>query len=190
MLPSVKSDAKLGKGQTMKQNLLTGMLAALLLIFPGPLGARSDEPTLWETFDNWQVYLSTTAAGAFDLCLATRTYDSGEMLVFYADGETSALGLFVEDWKLDAREKYPVHLQFDSGPLIATVAVADETRKSVLFDLNLNEHIGSLIHSSKMMLHTGAGALTYDLAGAEEAIKSAAICTINNAPPGTIDQRQ
>jgi len=174
----------------MKPNPLTGLLAALVLIILGPAGVKAAEPVVWEAFDIWKVYLSTTDAGEFDLCLATRSYDDGEMLVFYADGETAALGLFVENWKLDAREKYPVHLQFDDGPLIATVAVADEARESVLFDLNLNNHIEALIHSSKMALHTGAGALSYDLTGAEDAIKSAAICAINNAPPGTYNEQQ
>lgn len=172
----------------MKTNPFSQFLVALALIILSPATGKAAEPVLWETFENWAVYLSTTAAGDFDLCMATRTFDNEEMLVFYADAKTSALGLFVEDWKLDARDRYPVHLQFDNGPLIETVAVADETRKSVLFDLNLNQHIQALTHAATMTLHTGAGVLGYDLAGAEDAIKSAAICAVNNAPPGTLEK--
>lgn len=172
----------------MKINRLSQFLAALALIILSPAKGYAAEPVLWETFENWKVYLSTTAGGDFDLCMATRTYHNEEMLVFYVDAKTSALGLFIEDWKLDARDRYPVHLQFDGGPLIETVAIADETKESVLFDLNLSQHIQALTKAATMTLHTGAGALNYDLTGAEEAIKSAAICAVNNAPPGSLEE--
>ncbi len=172
----------------MKINQLAQSLVALALITLSPAKGYAAEPVLWETFENWAVYLSTTATGDFDVCMATRSYDNEEMLVFYADAKTSALGLFVEDWKLDARDRYPVHLQFGDGSLIETTAIADETKKSVLFDLNLNQHIQALTHAATLTLHTGAGALVYDLTGAEEAIKSAAICAVNNAPPGTLEK--
>lgn len=162
----------------MTKPLVLFSFLVLLTVQP----ARAQDPQLLEKFDDWSVFLSTTEAGDFDLCLATKTYDNGEVLAFYSDARSFTMSFLLERWQLDARDAYDISIQVDGGAAVPATALAGEDKKSVFLDLELSPYMKEIVRGSTLYLNTGAGALAFDLDGVAAALNSMATCALDNAP--------
>lgn len=151
-----------------------------VLFFIG--SATAQTPQLYEKFENWDVYLTNTAAGEFDVCMATRNYPNQEMLIFYTDGNTFTMGLLLERWHLDASESYNVSIQIDDGAPIATKALAGDDKKSVFIELELTPYMMDFVRGTDFFLNTKAGSLKFNITGAALALNRMAACALENMP--------
>lgn len=165
----------------MRKSLALFSFLVLLTVQP----ARAQDPQLLEKFDDWTIFLSTTEAGDFDLCLATKTYGNGEVLAFYSDAQTFTMSFLLERWQLDARDAYDISIRVDEGTAIPATALAGEDKKAVFLDLELSPYMIEIVGGSTLYLITGAGTLAFDLSGAAAALNSMATCALDNAPDPT-----
>lgn len=156
-------------------------LSALLVIslLSAPVAAQQP-PELWDRVGNWDIFAEHTPDGAFDVCTAMRVFENGEALVFFFNRETTTMGFFLENWQLDQRETYEVAIQVDEGERIPATATATEDRKAIMLNLELSGSILEMAKGETLYLHTGAGALKFDLAGMDPAVYGMALCALEN----------
>ncbi|MEE8294117.1 MAG: hypothetical protein V3R64_00245 [Sphingomonadales bacterium] len=138
--------------------------------------------SLIDKFDDWEISKSTTDAGAFEVCLATKSYKNQEAVIFYADGTSLLMGLLLERWALDARESYEVSLQFNDNPRHPGKAISGEDKKSVLINLDFFGNVTEIRGSHNLYLHTAAGSLRFDITGVDVALAGALECASQNLP--------
>lgn len=162
----------------MKKGLAVFCLPALFFIG----SAMAQTPQLYEKFENWDVFLTNTAAGEFDVCMATRNYPNEEMLIFYTDGKTFTMGILLERWHLDASESYNVSIQVDDGTPVATRALAGADKKSVYIELELTPYMMDFVQGTDFFLNTEAGSLKFNITGADTALNRMASCALENMP--------
>ena len=158
------------------------LFSFLVLLLLAGQPARAQDTQLLGKFDDWSVFIARTEAGNFDFCMATKTYDNGEMLVFYTDARAFTMGILLERWQLDSRNAYDVSIRVDEGAAIPVTALAGEDKKSVFLDLELSPYMMDFVRGSTLYLNTGAGALAFDLNGAPAALNRMATCALDNAP--------
>ena len=152
----------------------------LLMGMGAPHSAKAQGMTLVDKFDDWEISKSTTNEGAFEVCLATKSYKNQEAVIFYADGATLVVGLLLERWALDARESYEVSLQFNDNPRHPGKAISGEDNKSVLINLDFMGNLEEIRGSNNLYLHTAAGSLRFDIRGVDVALAGALECASQN----------
>ena len=155
------------------------VLPALALVLAAP-SAEAAAPAVWERTGDWVVFSARADEGAFETCFAQKIYPNGEAVTFFHNGEVSTLAFFLENWQLDARDRYPVAVQVDQGPPVAATAVAGEDRKSVALELAVSPYLAAWGAGKTLSLDTGAGKLAFNLEGADAAFHSLAICAAKN----------
>lgn len=143
---------------------------------------HAKSPSLVEKFDDWEISRSNTDEGAFEVCLATKSYANGEAVIFYANGTNLMMGLLLQRWALDSSESYDIALQFDDNPRHPGKAVSGEDNKSVLINLDFSGNLGEIRGAENLYLHTAAGSLRFDIAGAQAALDQALECASQNPP--------
>lgn len=139
-------------------------------------------PNLVDKFDDWEISRSNTDEGAFEVCLATKSYANGEAVIFYANDSSLLVGLLLARWALDSSESYDIALQFGDNPRHPGLAVSGEDNKSVLINLDFSGNLGEITGAENLYLHTAAGSLRFDIAGVDEALAQALECASQNLP--------
>lgn len=162
----------------MRLLYLPAMFAAALAAAPA---AAQEPPELWDKVGEWEIFAEHTPDGEFDVCTAMRVYDNGEALVFFFNRETTTMGFFLENWQLDRRETYDVAIQVDDGERIPATATATEDRKAIMLNLEISGSILEMAKGETLYLHTGAGALGFDLEGMDPAVYGLALCALENS---------
>lgn len=152
----------------------------ILALSLAAVSAKAAEPAVWERAGEWVVFAARTDDGAFETCFAQRLYPNGEAVTFFHNGEVSTLAFFLENWQLDSRDRYPVAVQVDNGTPVQAAALAGDDRKSVALELEVSPFLAAWGAGSTLFLDTGAGKLAFDLAGAEAAFHSLAMCAVKN----------
>lgn len=152
----------------------------LLIGIGAPHFAKAQGMILVEKSGDWEISRSNTEAGAFEVCLATKSYKNEEAVIFYANGTTLVVGLLLERWALDSNETYDIALQFNDNPRHPGLAVSGEDNKSVLINLDFIGNAEEIRGSDKLYLHTAAGSIRFDIAGVEGALAGALECASQN----------
>lgn len=156
-------------------------LALIPILLAAP--AFAAEPALWEQAEGWAVFSAAGDDGAFETCFAQKVYPNGEALTFFFNGEAATAAFFLENWQLDSRERYPVAVQVDQGAPVRAQAAAGDDRKSVALELEISPYLVQWSKGKTLYLDTGAGKIPFDLAGAEAAVHSLAMCGVKNMGP-------
>jgi len=154
----------------------------LLIGLNVPHSANAQGMTLVDKFDDWEISKSTTNEGAFEVCLATKSYKNDEAVIFYANGATLVVGLLLERWALDSSETYDIALQFDDNSRHPGLAISGEDNKSVLINLDFIGNSEEIQSSVNLYLHTAAGSLRFDIRGVDGALAGALECASQNQP--------
>lgn len=144
--------------------------------------AKAQGMTLVDRFGDWEISRSNTDEGAFEVCLATKSYANEEAVIFYANGASLVVGLLLERWALDSSETYDIALQFNDNPRHPGQAVSGEDNKSVLINLDFIGNIAEIRGANNLYLHTAAGSLRFDIAGVDVALAGAMECANENQP--------
>ncbi len=161
-------------------NKTSGVFFSVLLGVTLPNLASAQGLSLVDNFDDWEISKSETEAGAFEVCLATKSYKNEEAVIFYANGSTLLMGLLLKRWALDDSEAYDVALQFNDGPRHPGKAIAGEDKKSVLINLDFIGNVAEIAEAENLFLYTAAGSLRFDISGVSAALGQALDCANQN----------
>lgn len=154
-------------------------------VFPGlGLGlanfAQAQDVALFDKFDDWEISETYTDAGLFEVCAATKTFENGEAVIFYADGTSLLVGLLLERWALDSNDTYDIALQFGDTTRQPGQAYSGEDNKSALVNLDFLGSLQEINTAENLYLHTAAGSLRFNIAGFPSALEKVLECANEN----------